>query len=472
MSLAESPAVADPRPLERKLAWSVSERLVSEIAAAGWPVGEVMGSETDLVERYGVSRAVFREAVRLLEHQGVARMRRGPGGGLVVTVPSVESAMDAVMVYLIYVHASLEEILEVRLVLEEHASGLATERLTEEGIGSLRDRVERETRGEQLDPRGLHEMIAGMSGNPALELFVDLLTRAAVVYSPHVEPSDMVVVDLILDAHARIVESIVGGDASRAAGRMRRHLIAEAEFVNSRLPLLPRFEALFASPSGEPKLAQSVARTLFAEIVSDGWVVGRPLGSESELMERIGVSRAVLREAIRVLEFHQIVVMRRGPGGGLFVAEPGMDATSDVVAMFLDRRGVRPDQFFEARSIIELKVLDRTIEHLDDSMIDRLREAHEVESAVSPETFRTSGHDLHLVLADLSKNKVLALFTDVTVRLSRRHSAAPADAPNPIPSDDVVKVHEAIIDAIITRDVDLARHRMRRHLEALSHWMR
>ncbi len=62
------------------LAVTVADRMVGDIAAAGWPVGEIVGYEGELLERYGVSRDVFREAVRLLEHLQVARMRHGPGG--------------------------------------------------------------------------------------------------------------------------------------------------------------------------------------------------------------------------------------------------------------------------------------------------------------------------------------------------------------------------------------------------------
>src|SRR3546814_18745115 len=90
------------------MAASVADAIVSDVVALGWPEGEVIGSEPELLERYGVSRAVFREAVRLVEHKEVARMRRGPGGGLVVTVPTVESVMGAVAVSLFYVGRSEE----------------------------------------------------------------------------------------------------------------------------------------------------------------------------------------------------------------------------------------------------------------------------------------------------------------------------------------------------------------------------
>ena len=73
--------MAPPTDPESKLAAGVARRILTDVVDRGWPVGEVLGSQAELIERYGVSRAVFREAVRLVENQGVAFMRRGPGAG-------------------------------------------------------------------------------------------------------------------------------------------------------------------------------------------------------------------------------------------------------------------------------------------------------------------------------------------------------------------------------------------------------
>src|SRR5271154_7418735 len=100
-----------PRPgvdSNAKRAAKVADLIIEDVMALGWPVGEVLGSETDLLERYQVSRAVFREAVRLVEHQQVARTRRGPGGGLVVTEPTVDAVIDAVVLYLYRAEARLD----------------------------------------------------------------------------------------------------------------------------------------------------------------------------------------------------------------------------------------------------------------------------------------------------------------------------------------------------------------------------
>ncbi|WP_156736555.1 GntR family transcriptional regulator, partial [Mycobacterium sp. E3298] len=49
------------------------------------------------------------------------------------------------------------------------------------------------------------------------------------------------------------------------------------------------------------KLASGIARDLEAEIVRRGWAIGESLGSEHALQERFGVSRSVLREAVRLV---------------------------------------------------------------------------------------------------------------------------------------------------------------------------
>jgi len=103
MATAPSPALvvpaartmSQPTDPDAKLAASVARRILGDVVDRGWPVGQVLGSQAELIERYGVSRAVFREAVRLVENQQVATMRRGPGGGLVVTEPTVDAIIDA-----------------------------------------------------------------------------------------------------------------------------------------------------------------------------------------------------------------------------------------------------------------------------------------------------------------------------------------------------------------------------------------
>src|SRR5580658_4319073 len=171
-----------PRPgteSNAKRAAKVADRIVEDVMALDWPVGEVLGSEADLLERYHVSRAVFREAVRLVEHQQVARTRRGPGGGLVITEPTVGAVSDAVVLYLHRVDATLDEIFEARIILEELACVLAAE----------------------------------ISRNAGLELFVDVFNRVAQLYSPDWQNLGRATGREAEHAHAKVAEALMAGDA-------------------------------------------------------------------------------------------------------------------------------------------------------------------------------------------------------------------------------------------------------------------
>ncbi len=218
----------------RKLGEIVAERIENEIIERGWPVGDVLGSESDLIEKYGVSRAVFREAMRIVDHHGVAEMRRGPGGGLVVAAPDLDAVIRTVSLQLQYFDIAPTQVMEVRLALELMAVRLAAERLTPEGAERIRAQLDHEiddiTRTRQLDrPAGelpthdFHLLIAELTGNPAMELFVHIAARVTGIQSPRSASLDETARE-VHRVHTRIAEAILAGDADAAERRMRRHL--------------------------------------------------------------------------------------------------------------------------------------------------------------------------------------------------------------------------------------------------------
>jgi DNA-binding FadR family transcriptional regulator len=457
-----------------KRAAKVADLIVEDVMALGWPVGQVLGSEADLLDRYQVSRAVFREAVRLVEHQQVARTRRGPGGGLVVTEPTIGAVTDAVVLYLHRVDARLDELFEARLVLEEMACQLASERTNVKDLAELRRFAESEPIQSESDPRELHAMIAGITRNAGLELFVDVLNRVAQLYSPDWQRLGTEVEKESLRAHAKIAEAVMAGDADLARARMRKHLQAEADFFRRRRStrqLLP--DSVVLAQSGQGKGAEAVARDITQMIVTDALQPGELVGTEPELLEREGVSRALLREAVRLLEHHQIARMRRGPGGGLFVMAPSTNAVTEVAAIYLARRGMKLAELAEMRTRVEVAIADLAAERINAAGDAALQEALEREKNATEAERVEAVHDLHAAVAASAENRVLHLVALVLIRLSRLHQIerlAPR-ARNQIRAE-VLRAHESIAAAIEAHDRGLARYRMRKHLEALGALMR
>ena len=257
------------RDTHGKLATQVASRIVDDIVRRGWPVDEVIGSSTEFLERFDISRAVFREAVRLLEHQQVARTRRGPGGGLVVVEPSVDPIIDAAVLYLYRVDARLDEVFEARIVLEEIVTELAPDRMNDRGRRLLRDLVVDEKARSVSDRQALHSLLAALTENPALELFVDILNRVSTLYLRDQGALHSTGSTRTHRAHARIAEAVIAGDGTLARERMRRHLEVEAGILRSRRATrqtLPSGVSLSA-PEGL-KRGERVAREVFLEVTA------------------------------------------------------------------------------------------------------------------------------------------------------------------------------------------------------------
>jgi DNA-binding FadR family transcriptional regulator len=470
-ALVPTTSLPVPTESESTLAAAVARQILTDVVDRGWPVGEVLGSQSALIERYGVSRAVFREAVRLVENQQVAFMRRGPGGGLVVTEPTVDAIIDAAVLYLHRVNTRLEEVFEARIVVEVIAAELAAARLTEEDTAGLRRLEEAEVR----DHRALHSRLAALTRNPALELFVDILNRVALLYF---RGGAGTLGDGTLlasrEAHARIIESVLDHDAERASRRMRRHLEAESAFLQNRKlsrQVMPRSVALGGGVSN--KRAEDVARAVLQDVVADDLPPGTLLGSQAGLIERYGASRAVFREALRLLEHHQIATMRRGPGGGLFVCAPSVRGVSDVVAVYLARRDISMADLIELRIRVEGALVELAIDRDKGDVDLELQDALTNETRLSVAEFADGGHDLHAVIASLAGNRALELVSLVLIRLMRLHQVEEvADEERAVAAFEVSKAHSAIANAISEANVELACRRMRRHLEAIGSYLR
>ena len=179
-------ALASNRPA--KLAERVAEALKRDISAIGWPVGQVFGSEAQLMERYGIGLATLREAIRQLERHGVANMRRGSGsgsgsgGGLVISRPARDSAALALATYLELIDVSFGELYEARALIESQAVLLAAERLDEPDIPRARALIEllgQEQPGcfnaELRLLADVRDFICRVSGNAAISLILEAL---------------------------------------------------------------------------------------------------------------------------------------------------------------------------------------------------------------------------------------------------------------------------------------------------------
>ncbi|MGE2834844.1 FadR/GntR family transcriptional regulator [Mycobacterium sp. SMC-4] len=470
-----NPEVIAPRVDARraKLAGRAAEQIVADVIDLGWPVGQVLGSETELLDRYGVSRAVLREAIRLVEHQHVARMRRGTNGGLVIVEPDVEGVIGPAVIYLLRVGATLDEIFDTRIALEELVAEIAAQRADEADIVRLRDTLQQGFVGTIANFHLLHSQLATMTANPVLELFVEVFARVSNFFFDENASVPTKFADEVCRAHDAIARATLTNNPGVARERMRRHLSAEAAFIRKRPSTVQRLDpaVALAGTLGD-KRGEGLAREIFAGILESRAEPGTFVGSEASLMEKYQASRAVVREAIRILEYHQIAGTRRGPGGGLFVDEPDISALTDIIAIYLRRRGVTVRHITQLRTGLELAVVEQAAHNLRSGGTD----ATAIETALRAEAERGlapafgHGEDFHSTLGRLAGNRALQLVHSVTMRLGWQFfSQLAADDPQvaalsaTLPST-VGPAHQGIAEALVAGDTELAVMRMRAHM--------
>jgi DNA-binding FadR family transcriptional regulator len=465
-----------------KRASQIARRIEADIIRRGWPIGQSLGSEQALQRRYHVSRSVLREAVRLVEHHRVAHMRRGPNGGLLVCEPDAGPATHAIIIYLEYLGTTIGDLLDARLLLEPLAAARAAERIDEAGIERLRAVLENEkhrTSGLSAAPDEFHAALAEQSKNPVLQLFIDILMRLTSRYAEQSRAGSadeaVETLDRTHSQHSEIVAAVTAGDSARAKTLSERHAESVTAWLQDHhTPGVGRIPRGGNRDAPRGKRAEVLAAAIRDDIAAKGWQVGSVLGSELALLDRYRVSRSVLREAVRILEYHTVARTRRGPGGGLVVAKPQAQASIDTIALYLQYRKPSRDDLRLVRDAIEIDNVAKVVKQRDAPEVRAFLNGHRRVIEEAGNDVRKAGMEeflFHTGLAQLAGNAVLDLFLRILVELFRRNWAT-TEQKSPSRSDlvDVQHAHLRVIEAITEGDDSLARYRTRRHLDAAASW--
>jgi GntR family transcriptional repressor for pyruvate dehydrogenase complex len=233
----------------------------------------------------------------------------------------------------------------------------------------------------------------------------------------------------------------------------------------------PSPEAMFPRLERERRLSDRVADLLLERIVERRLEPGAKLPSERELGEQFGVSRTVVREAVRALAAKGVIEVRTG--SGLRVAAVDASAVTESFGLYLRGGSLEYSKVHEVRTLLEIEIAALAAaradeEHLGELMLicERMEKAvarGDVESA--------SRHDLefHRELARSTDNALYLLLLDsigealLTVRRDNLRARSAAD--------DALRSHNEIREAVEAGDEEGARAAMRAHLEEVDrHW--
>lgn len=194
---------------------------------------------------------------------------------------------------------------------------------------------------------------------------------------------------------------------------------------------------------------------------------GEALPPERELASRLGVSRDVLREAIRSLAEAGYLESRRGRYGGTFVrrdlAGAGLPRAERPPGELDDVIGLR--RMLEEGAVAAAASRSLSAEERE-GVWSRLLET----AASGPAEYRRTDSLLHLTLGELAGvPSLLPLIADVRDRANALLDAIPLIAPNLAHSN---AQHEAIVSAVLRGDPESAQRAMREHLDGTAALLR
>ena len=125
---------------------------------------------------------------------------------------------------------------------------------------------------------------------------------------------------------------------------------------------------------GRAKAATVLAKNIVREIHRRGLGPGDKLLSEHKMVERYGVARGSLREALRYLELHGVLRIKSGPGGGPLIATPNGRHFASALALMLQFVGARFRAIVETRLVVEPGIAALAAERATAADLEALRD--------------------------------------------------------------------------------------------------
>jgi GntR family transcriptional regulator, transcriptional repressor for pyruvate dehydrogenase complex len=234
------PSRAQPRYRAPRLAEIIAGTLRERILSGEIADGELLPKQEDLLAEFRVSVPSIREAMRILETEGLIRVQRGNVGGALVQVPRPSNAAYTLGLVLQSRAATLEDVGQALASLGPLCVRLACERSDrmKTVLPALRD-VHAETLEALDDPeefrrraRRFHQVLVDTCGNATLGLMVGALeslwsAHEAELAAPRSAEGEFSTAKLRRSSvreHERLMELITAGDATRAERYAATHL--------------------------------------------------------------------------------------------------------------------------------------------------------------------------------------------------------------------------------------------------------
>lgn len=218
-------------------------------------------------------------------------------------------------------------------------------------------------------------------------------------------------------------------------------------------------------PIKKGRLADIVVERLNARISSGELKSGERLPTERSLAESMGVSRTVVREAIRIMVDNNVLELRNGCS---YVRQLSFDEIVSNISRTVNPDNISMIEIMEVRAVLENYIVKKAVENITEEQIDALQSEINKMAQVMAEGGNGSTLEsaFHRGLAEATNNSALKSIYVLCEDLlnSTLHEtwrvAKKIGVPNTAVSD-----HQAILDAVRSRNKNQAQILMQAHMD-------
>ena len=256
MKTLDTKAALSARPQRRSRPVRVAEAIKDWVVEQGLTPGDRLPGEAELIERFQMSKGTIREAMRILQAQGLVETKTGPGGGSFVGEVSRDRAHALLANYFYFQNVTIADIYAVRLSLEPEMAASLAGKLTEVQLAELEEIMEnyaapakdaREERLQHIASLRFHARLSDFGQNALLSFFISfmaqILTDLTVYKRLYTTPNH----DLWRrgrDHQLDLIAALRSGDADGARQVMASHMeMAAALMEDQQAEVLKRFIA-------------------------------------------------------------------------------------------------------------------------------------------------------------------------------------------------------------------------------------
>lgn len=244
---APNPKMTDaPRAQKRSRPVQVADQIKRWVVERDLRKGDKLPNEAAMIAQFGVSKGTVREAMRILEAQGLIVTKTGPGGGSSVGEVSKDRAMSLLGNYFYFKDLSLSDIYQIRKILEpEMVAGLAGQ-LDAETLAQLRQMAEQhpepardpeEEKQQHITSLMFHARLADAAKNELMGFVISFMARILTeltVYRRLYETPNRALWERGRRHQIDLVDALQAGDGPRARDIMRSHMEGAESMMNAQ----------------------------------------------------------------------------------------------------------------------------------------------------------------------------------------------------------------------------------------------